>query len=704
MITSDNGFDLNVRWRFPEARRYAFVFISLFIVLGIIYANSFKGDWIFDDAPNIVQNSNIHIDSLDWSSIKQTFYGVEGRKISRPFSYASFALNYYFHELDVFGYHVVNLLIHYLAGVFLFLFIFNTLRLPLLRDRYGSSAYAIALLAAFLWATNPVLVTSVTYIVQRMASMAGLFYIMAMYFYLKGRTAGNGRNQAIFWILCVLSALMAVGSKENAVMVPFAIWIFDLLLIQGATRENVVKNLKVFVPAAVVVAAIGLWYINIGAILSGSAYDHRPFTLVERLLTQPRIILFYITLLLYPISSRLTLIYDMELSTSLLAPWTTMPAIASILAFLVLAFFIIRRSPLISFCIFFFFVNHIIESSFLPLELMYEHRNYIPSMMLFVLVALFMVRLLDYFSYKRIIQYMVAVVITAIIIGQGHTVFTRNVLFAHPLLLWSDNVEKTPTLSRTHNNLGAIYWDMGCHDQAFEHYVKAKMVDRQTNLANKGANDFNLGMYYMEVLSDYDRALAFFEEAREAYPGLSKAYHQIAICYIRKGDPAEAGNRLLEGLSIWPGNASMRQTLSFLLFKAGEYDQAIQEAKEALAISPDQVNALAILGGAYKAKGNDSLATFYWEQYHERSPRDLEAILALIELYHQQGRKNDLTRTVGKILVLGGWESWAELLERLLGDRHMFVYTPEPDSISTIIRDHLNEVFVVTGGDPGDCS
>ena len=113
----------------------------------------------------------------------------------RPLSYLTFALNYHIGGGNVFGFHVVNFAIHYLASIFLFLIIYNTLRLPLLNDRYEKNAYAIALLSVFFWATHPIQVTAVTLIVQRMASMAGMFYIMGMYFYLKGRTTSSTKKR-----------------------------------------------------------------------------------------------------------------------------------------------------------------------------------------------------------------------------------------------------------------------------------------------------------------------------------------------------------------------------------------------------------------------------------------------------------------------------------------------------------------------------
>ncbi len=355
MLTKEDGFELPFHWNFPDANKYAFAFIALFVFLLVIYANSFQGAFQFDDKINIVENKNIFLESLDWTQIKGTFYGVDGRQINRPLAFLTFGLNFYIHKLDVFGYHIVNFAIHYLAAVFLFLFIFRTLNLPKLRQDYGHISYSIALLSAILWAASPVQVTAVTYIVQRMASMAGLFYILSMFFYLKGRTADKTWRIILYWVLCIVSALMSFGSKENAVLLPISIWLYDLFLIQGVTRENLIKNVKILAPLVFVFAVIGFWYVDIEHYLSGDAYAHRPFTLAERLLTEPRIIVFYVTLLLYPVSSRLTLIHDIQVSTSLFSPWSTLPAIVLILFFLVVAVYLSRKRPFLSFCILFFF-------------------------------------------------------------------------------------------------------------------------------------------------------------------------------------------------------------------------------------------------------------------------------------------------------------------------------------------------------------
>ncbi|MEI6610841.1 MAG: tetratricopeptide repeat protein, partial [Deltaproteobacteria bacterium] len=649
MINKDNGFDLNIRWRFPGGREYTFAFIALFAFLIVAYSNSFQGQFVFDDTQNIVKSINVHLKSLNWPDIKNTFYGIEGKRIDRPLAFFSFALNYYFHKLNVFGYHVVNFAIHYLPAILLFLSIYNTLKLLKLREQYGHASYSIALLATFFWATSPLQVTAVTYIVQRMASMTGLFYIMAMYFYLKGRTANRYSICLIYFALCTVSAVMSLGTKENAVLLPVSIWLYDLIMIQAITRENLIRNLKVFAPVILIVTLVGLWYVDFSSILSGAAYANRPFTLIERLLTEPRIAIFYITLLLYPLGSRLTLLHDIELSTSLIAPWTTIPAIALILGLISIALYLARRSPFISFAILFYFLNHAMESTFIPLELIYEHRNYIPSMFFFVPVAIAMIHVLDYFSYKNVIQYSAVAVFTFLMFAQGHTVFERNALFSNPLLLWTDNVIKSPKLSRPYNELGNEYWNLGRYGEAYEFYSLSVSLAQSNNVSMRGVSLCNLGIYHLRVAKDHNRALEYFRAAMVVYPGHWQSYQEAAVCFILNRDLSAAGKTLAPALSRWPDNAELRQTHGLLMLKAGKYDQAINEARQALAIDPNQYDALSVLGEAFRRKGDMNTATLYWKKYSEKQPNNLQAYLALVELYAYQDKNDNLSRTIGRL-------------------------------------------------------
>ncbi|HAJ26402.1 MAG TPA: hypothetical protein DCG53_04020, partial [Syntrophus sp. (in: bacteria)] len=329
----ERDFELKIKWPFHDVGKVACALIILFSILILIYSNSFDCSWHYDDVPNIVENTSIRIKNFSWPEIEKSFsawanmqknlYGKVDSSNTwlRPLSYFSFGVNYYWGGLNVFGYHVVNFSIHYLSAVFLFLFIYNMLRLPLLVERYGSYAYSAALLSAVLWAIHPIQVSAVTYIVQRMASMAALFYIIAMYLYLKGRTTQSINRAVVLFILCFISFVLAIGSKQNAAMLPVSLILFDLFFIQGVRRSNVIRSLKILITMAIIALIFLCFYIQDDP--STVDYKGRMFDMVGRLLTQPRVFFYYISLLIYPITSRLMLIHNFEISITLFDPWTT---------------------------------------------------------------------------------------------------------------------------------------------------------------------------------------------------------------------------------------------------------------------------------------------------------------------------------------------------------------------------------------------
>ena len=241
-ITRENGFTMNRVTCSCDLRNSLFAVVSLLVTLLLIYGNSFFGEWHFDDFNNIVDNRNVHVKGLSWQEIQKTFYGVsdgsEGQRISRPLSYLSFGLNYFFGGTEVFGYHVVNFVIHF-TSVFLFLFITKHAQLPLLRDRYGEMAYGIALLATFFWATSPLQVNAVTIIVQRMTCLAGLVTVMALYFYVRARRMAAGWAEGSLSLSLFSVAPWRLSDRRKMQpMLPISILLYDVLLIQGATREN----------------------------------------------------------------------------------------------------------------------------------------------------------------------------------------------------------------------------------------------------------------------------------------------------------------------------------------------------------------------------------------------------------------------------------------------------------------------------------
>ncbi len=673
-ISKENSFDLNLKWHFPESRKYAFTLIALFVVLIIIYGNSFHCEWHFDDAPNILNNPNAHLTSLSWKNIKKSVYvNVTGHEyLNRPLARLSFALNYYFGKQNVFGYHVVNFAVHYVATIFLFLFIYNTLQLPIFNSRHNKTAYAIALLSVFLWATHPIQVTAVTYIIQRMASMAGMFYIMAMFFYLKGRTATGTMKQAVHYALCGVAAIFAFASKENAAMLPMSLFIYDLFLIQGPTKENIKKNLKVIVLPLMIALVLGYFYVGQSSILD--EYNSRPFSLAERLLTEPRVIIFYISLLLYPISSRLTFLHDITISTSVFTPWSTLPAICMIVITIVLALKICRKRPLIAYCIFFFFLNHVIEGSIIPLELIYEHTNYLPSMLFFVPLSILFVSFLDFFSYNKSIQSLGSVMLILLFAAQGHTTYLRNSIFKNSVTLWSDNITKAPNLNRPHHGLGGALLAIGNYEEGLNELQKALTSKSAGNIRQKFRTHFNLGLYY-NFKAEYDKALRHLFKSLEYQSNNSDTYNQIALAFVFKNSFGDAEKFIQKGLRLNPESAKIRTTFSLILLKQGRVDEAIKQGKKALILDDKFRGALYLIGESYRIKGQLKQSVYYFEQHLAEYPDQLAVNISLIELYYLLNDQTALKQRVFHLIGLAETRPLSEILEAYHNQINFLDYT-----------------------------
>jgi tetratricopeptide (TPR) repeat protein len=673
----------------PTGRSLAFAVVSLLVMLLIIYGNSFFGEWHFDDYHNIVDNRNVHLQTLSWDDIQQTFYGTavepRGWYLTRPLSYLTFGLNYFLGGTYVFGYHVVNFLIHCFTAVFLFLLVFRTLKLPLLRDRYGDRAYDISLLATFLWAINPMQVNAVAIIVQRMAAMAGLGYVMALYCFVRARTAETGGVRWGFTACSAASALLAFGSKENAAMLPVSILLFEVVLIQGATRECLARVVKFsWIPLALT-AGLAILFSDF---LSGifQTYEVRPFTMTERLLTAPRILIFYVSLLLYPIPSRLAFLHDIEISRSLVEPWTTLPAVLAVVLAVASAIWFARRKPLLSYCVLFFFLNHLIEGTVIPLELIFEHRNYIPSMLFFVPVAIVMIHFLDHFSYNKGLQYFLAGGLALLLAFQGHTTFGRNDIVRSDLHLWLDNVRKAPNLSRPRINLARHYYEAGMYDEAYRELKIAEELNRDTNLRQIGLASYNLGVYHLYLDKDIDRAEQQFLKALQRFSGYPSAIAGLATVYLRRGETGQAWALLREYAPENLHSTEIANASALVLLKQGEAKGALRMAARSMTLKWNSAQPWEISGEAWRMQGQWRKAAQCWEEVLRLNPQNPRAHLALVELYDRLQEGPELSRMAVRCFVLKGNEALDEWLKTLARESGAEAYAFDPAMLSRIIK------------------
>ena len=221
----------------PHRTKPSFPFhhlIAIALIAGVAllaYSNTFSVPFNFDDLANITQNPNVQIRSLSWDGLERLVKNTYKESI-RVFSYFTLALNYYFGGSNVFGYHLVNLIIHIASGIFLYWFLILTFNLPLLKERYGPISYRVALFTSLIFITHPIQTQSVTYIVQRMASMGGMFYLLSLVLYIKGRLS-TGRGRFLYFGGMVLTYFLGIFSKENVAILPLFIALYEFYFFQN---------------------------------------------------------------------------------------------------------------------------------------------------------------------------------------------------------------------------------------------------------------------------------------------------------------------------------------------------------------------------------------------------------------------------------------------------------------------------------------
>jgi tetratricopeptide (TPR) repeat protein len=518
--------------------------ILILVYLGfLIYSNVTEAPFILDDGHNIVNNPNIRIENLSLEELGKA--GFQSPSRNRPIANISFAINYYLHQYNVKGFRLVNILLHVLTGIFLYLFIRNTLQTPALKPRYGQHRW-LPLFATFLWLVHPVQTQSVTYIVQRMNCLSSMFYIISLWFYVSGRQRVSKKKKLVRYVGCVLAGIMSLGSKEIAATLPFFIFLYEWYFFRQFDRAWLKRQLFPFISSLIFLAALTFFYMGSNPLETMlSSYQGPDFSLGQRLLTQSRVIFFYLGLILFPHPSRLNLDHHFLISSSLVEPLTTLLSILGVIVMLTVAILLARRERLLSFCLLWFLGNLVIESSMIALEVVFEHRLYLPSMMLILMMVILVER------FMRPVLLRVAFLCGLTVILSFWT-YERNLVWQDEVSLWSDSARKSPGKVRPNNNLAIALVEEGELEHAVDYFKKALQVRPFSATLHK-----NMGNLMMEM----DR----MEAAEHHYKWASR---------------------------ISPSNPELHYKLGEALMELKKYDQAIRSFSEALRIKPGYKRAL----------------------------------------------------------------------------------------------------------------
>jgi hypothetical protein len=563
-------------------------FIYLLVLVGVVfllYSNTFNNPFILDDWSNITSNISLRLEDFSLKEIKES--ARDSQISTRPISYITFALNYYFHQFRLPGYHLVNILIHVFAGIFLYLFFKITLSLESQRQQIVVSNM-LAFSAALLWVIHPLHIQSVTYIVQRMNSMAAMFYILSMLLYVQARVTPAMLKKFLYFGGCLISGLLALGSKEIAATLPFFILLYEWYFLQDLSISWLRKRLLPIAAVAILFGAIVLFYLGDDPVARIMAsYNIRDFSLAQRVLTEFRVVVFYISQVFLPHPSRLNLEHHFLISNSLFDPFVTLLSLGLLLVMFIGAILLAKRQRLISFSIFWFLGNLVIESSVIGLEIIFEHRTYLPSM-LFVLAAIVLAdRLLKTARVKTALLVLVFLVFST-------WTFQRNMVWQDELALALDSVAKSPDKPRTHMVLGTVYKSQQKYDAAVMHYEKALSLNPSLGLAIVHYNYGNILM----MQEKYVEAANHYLEAKKLEPNEDMIRINLANALQLQGKTEEAIEVLEELLRLDPENDSAHNNLGIAMLKLGRLASAEYHFQEALrlgfpmaAISLEEVKA-----------------------------------------------------------------------------------------------------------------
>lgn len=356
--------------------------IALAIAVTIaIYWPGLHGGFIFDDFANIVDNSRLKIQDLTPGELVRAADSGTAGPTKRPLSMISFALNFYFGGLSPFFYKLTNLIIHVLNGLLIFVLARACLEGSGRVSR--EKAITIALATSAAWLLHPLNLTSVLYVVQRMSSLSTLFTLLALYSYVYVRL-GKFKSDSVFLAIGALTifAALATLSKENGVLTFAYALIIEICFLKFLTKDRVRGKLLVAFFAIVVLLGIGTNLLVFTAWKGwlDEIYISRDFTLSERLLTESRAVLFYLKMLFLPNISELGLYHDdFTVSKSLFDPPTTFVSLIIITVLLVIAITLRNRAAMLSFAVLWYMTGHVVESTYLPLELVHEHRTYLAN-------------------------------------------------------------------------------------------------------------------------------------------------------------------------------------------------------------------------------------------------------------------------------------------------------------------------------------
>ena len=580
--------------------------IGLLLLGFLIYSSIVQAPFVFDDRHVITENQTL-------KSLPMALRNFSG---SRYIGYLSFALNYAYGGLAVQGYHLINIAIHLANALLLFILVRLFCSTPGGQETYSSEDF-LAFSSAFLFLVHPLQTQAVSYVSQRFASLATLFYLASLLFYIKARLCQTGRkgkcsNKTIgYFILSLLSAVLAMKTKQIAFTIPIMAFLCEIYFFgfrdkNRKMRGSVKAFLLFLVPVGVVLSGViiaGRSLGDLAANLDSLSRETVQISRSEYLWTQIKVITTYLRLMLLPMNQNLD--YDYPVATTLFSQDMILPLVVlGSLVFLAVVSYR-RRERLVSFGIIWFFIALLVESSVIPIrDVINEHRMYLPSIGLCVASMA---------AVDRVVQHQrgkIGLVVMIVVLLAVGTI-NRNRVWQSPGSLWSDVISKAPNNARAYNNLGIVYKEQKFYGTANELFEKALHADKNYTAVYYNLGDVQYG------LGNYEKALEYLDMAMKGKKDSLlhvDILNKMGRTYGAMGRKEQAIDSFLKAITLYPASPVFRNNLAVQYIKAERFDEAIATLEQALVYAPGEDYLFLNLANAYAGKGDETKRTMMLEK------------------------------------------------------------------------------------------
>jgi tetratricopeptide (TPR) repeat protein len=585
-----------------RASRWPVALAAVMIGLGILtaYHNSFRGSLIFDDEPAILENPSIQQLWPVWRTLAPP---ADLTVTGRPVANFTLAVNYALSGTNVWSYHALNLLIHLLAGLTLFGVVRRTLLQPFLRERFGRDAFPLAVVIALLWSLHPLQTEAVTYVIQRVESLMGLFYLLTFYCFIRSVESPRPR----LWQACAVAAcLLGAATKEVTATAPLLVLLYDRTFVAGSFREAWrrrgglhVALAATWLPLAGLVASAG-WDRN------GTSGFDVGITPWAYWLTQFEAVTRYLWLSVWPHP----LVF--EYGTFWVNRSTEVALYALVVVVLAGAVLVaLWRRPVLGFLGAWFFVI-LAPTSVMPgrIQMIVEHRMYLP---LAAVIALAVGSVAARYGRRSLVVFL------ALAVGAGWLTVQRNEVYRNGESLWRDTVAKRPANERAYNCLGVVLFKDGQSQEAIQSYETALRLRPEYPEAHN-----NLG-YALTKAGRIPEAIEQCRAALRLKPNYAKAYNNLGNALLEAGRIPEAIQHYETSLRIQPNEAKTHYNLGNALLQAGRIPEAIHHYEASLQIKADDAEAQFNLGNALFQAGRIPEAIHHYETSLQINPGYAEA-------------------------------------------------------------------------------